>query len=228
MMSDERIPIDTDDGEPEISRRTRWGLLALVGALAIALAGVGGMLLANLRDDGDALAVRDERQLLDPPKELADFTLTSHTGEPLALSNLRGRPVLLFFGYTHCPDVCPTTLGEFKAVKRALGDAGADVAFVFVSVDGARDTPEQVAAYLSLFDPSFIGLTGDEEQVRAIGQDFFVFFERSAGTTSDGYTVDHTAYSYLIDAEGKLRAIYPFNTAPPVVADDLQALLAGG
>lgn len=169
------------------------------------------------------------KQIIDPPRPMPDFTLTSDSGQPMRLSDLRGRPVLLFFGFTHCPDICPTTLGEFRQVKEKLGEQGDQAAFVFISVDGSRDTPESLAAYLHALDPAFIGLTGDEEVVRAIGKDYYLYFERvtlgTATAAGENYTVDHTTYSYLIDADGHLRVIYPFQAPTQMIADDIKSLL---
>ncbi|NJN67272.1 MAG: SCO family protein [Chloroflexaceae bacterium] len=163
---------------------------------------------------------------IEPPRAVADFTLTSHTGAPLSLSSLRGQATLLYFGYTFCPDICPTTLAELVRVKRSLGPLADRVAFVFISVDGPRDTPEVLARYLPAFDPDFIGLTGTEREIRKIGVDYGLFFEaqKVEGTSAD-YLVDHSAASYLIDPEGRLHTIYPYGTPAEVIATDLRAML---
>lgn len=163
--------------------------------------------------------------VLDPPRAVADFTLTDQAGQPFHLSDLAGKPALLFFGYTNCPDVCPTTLAEFKRVKALLGDDAAKVAFVFVSVDGARDTPERLAAYVGAFDPDFIGLTGDEATLRRIGQDYGLFFQRTDYGSDDNYLVDHTASSFVIGPEGKLRVVIPYATEPAAIVARLRPLL---
>lgn len=163
---------------------------------------------------------------IDPPRPLTDFTLTTHTYESLSLSDLRGRVVVLYFGYTFCPDVCPATLADFVHVKRDLGDAARNVAFVFVSVDTERDTPEVLARYMPSFDSSFIGLQGDERTLRRISSDYGLFYERRkiAGTSAE-YLVDHTAATYLIDTEGRLNVIYPFGTPPETISADIRNLL---
>jgi protein SCO1/2 len=165
---------------------------------------------------------------IDPPKPLADFTLTSHTGAPTRLSDLRGRPVLLFFGYTHCPDICPTTLGEWKRVKQSLGEAAKQVAFVFVSVDGQRDTPAVLTKFLAKFDPSFVGLTGDRATVEAAGKDFGLYFKSQAHDHQGGsgdYLVDHVSPSYLIDRQGRLQMVYSYGIAPDTISADLKKAL---
>lgn len=163
---------------------------------------------------------------IDPPQPLTDFTLTTHTNTSLSLSDLQGRVVLLYFGYTFCPDVCPATLADFVHVKRDLGDAAQNVAFVFVSVDGERDTPAVLAQYMLSFDPSFIGLQGDTQTLRRISTDYGLIYERRkvAGTSAE-YLVDHTAATYLIDTEGRLNVIYPFGTPPETISADIRELL---
>lgn len=208
-------------------RLARWGLLVLTGIVVVALAAFGTWTVLNR--NADPLPGVGTKQIIDPPREMPDFTLTSHTGQPLSLSDLRGKPVLLFFGFTHCPDICPTTMGEFRQVKAKLGEQGEQAAFVFISVDGSRDTPESLAAYVGAFDPAFVGLTGDEELVRTIGTDYYVYFERvtlgTATAAGENYTVDHTTYSYLLDADGRLRVIYPFQAPTQMIADDIESLL---
>ncbi|HMM41229.1 MAG TPA: SCO family protein [Thermomicrobiales bacterium] len=219
------------DGTVETSnqpgRLVRWGLLVLTGGLIVALTAFGTW--SFLSRDSAPLPGIGTKQVVDPPREMPDFTLTSDSGQPLQLSDLRGKPVLLFFGFTHCPDICPTTLGEFRQVKAKLGEQGNQAAFVFISVDGSRDTPESLAAYVHAFDPAFVGLTGDEEAVRTIGKDYYLYFERvtlgTATAAGENYTVDHTTYSYLLDAEGRLRVIYPFQSPTQMIADDIESLL---
>ena len=205
----------------------RVGLLALVVAVLIGVLALG--LPRVTREDAPAAAGELERkQVIEPPKELVDFSLTDQHGDVRHLSDLQGNPVLLFFGFTHCPDVCPATMAHFRQVKRDLGEQGNDVTFVLVSVDGSRDTPETLKAYVDQFDEDFVGLTGDEDYVREIGSDYFLFFNRALvdGTPSAaGYSVDHTAYSYLIDPDGRLRVIYPFQAPRELIVQDLQEMV---
>jgi protein SCO1/2 len=163
--------------------------------------------------------------LLDPPKEVSDFALTSDANQPFHLSDLRGKVAVLFFGYTHCPDVCPTTMADFKRVKANLGDDAARVAFVFISVDGARDTPDRLATYVHAFDPDFIGLMGDDATIRAIAQDYGVFFQRVNYDNPDNYLVDHTATSFAVGPEGQLRAVFAYQSDPAGMAQRIRSLL---
>lgn len=222
------------DARAAASRRafTRLVVVGVVTALAVTtvlLFLVFNRLVNPPADTGAALVdpanAFDGGTHLDPPRPLGDFTLTSHTGEPLSLSDLAGRPTLLFFGYTSCPDVCPMTIGDYVRVKAALGDQGDAVNFVMVSVDGQRDTPARLARYLGGFDPAFIGMAGDELTMRRIGVDYGLFFEIHDDGQTENYLVDHTASIFLIDAEMRLATIYVFGTEPSVIAADLQALL---
>jgi protein SCO1/2 len=163
--------------------------------------------------------------VLDPPKVVSDFTLTSGANQPFHLSDLRGKVAILFFGYTHCPDVCPTTMADFKRVKADLGDDAARVAFVFISVDGARDTPDRLAAYVHAFDPDFIGLMGDDATIRVIAQDYGVFFQRVNYVDPDNYQVDHTATSFAVGPDGKLRVVFSYQSDPAGMAQRIRSLL---
>ncbi len=164
---------------------------------------------------------------IEPPREVADFTLTSSDSTPIRLSDLSGKPMMLYFGYTFCPDICPTTLAELVRVKRNLGEQGDDVSFVFISVDGERDTPQVIKTYLAAFDEDFIGMTTDDEQtIRKIGVDYGLFFEkRKVEGTSADYLVDHTAATFLLDSEGRLHTIYGYGTPAQVISDDILAML---
>lgn len=164
---------------------------------------------------------------IDPPRPVADFALINQSGNPFRLGDLQGTVVLLYFGYTFCPDICPTTLAEFVRVKRALGSESDKVAVVFISVDGERDTPEKLKTYLAGFDPSFIGLTGEEGMIRKVGVDYGLFFEKQKveGTSAD-YLIDHSAASFLIDQQGRLVMIYGYGTPAEVIAADIRTLIA--
>lgn len=163
---------------------------------------------------------------IDPPRELKDFMLTGNDGEPISLSDLRGKITLLYFGYTHCPDFCPTTMTTFKRVREMLGADADKAAFVMVSIDGTRDTPDEMKKFLSNFDSSFIGMTGKESDVEGIAIDYDVTAEVQAGGSADQYNVDHTPSSYLIDAQGRLVMEYMYGTEPDVITQDIQKMLS--
>lgn len=165
---------------------------------------------------------------VDPPIIMPNFTLTDQAGQPLSLSDLKGKLTLLFFGFTYCPDVCPTTLDTFKRIRRELGDQAQDVQFAFISVDGTRDTPERLSEYLQERGVSdFVtGLTGPEDEVRQIGQPFGLFFEVNPGTAElENYLVDHSTPVYLLDRDGNLRTLYSFGTTPEIIAQNIRLYL---
>jgi len=163
--------------------------------------------------------------IVDPPVAIQDFTLVNQAGQETHLADVTGKYTLLAFGYTHCPDVCPITLAHFKQIKARLGDQAPQVNFVWVSVDGARDTPERLAEYIANFDPAITGLTGAEAEVRAFITQFGgVYFLNNAGGLKKNYTVDHTASWFLLSPDGQWLRTYRYATAPEVVAQDIAAL----
>jgi protein SCO1/2 len=167
--------------------------------------------------------------VVNPPRALQDFTLVDQHNKPVSLSSLRGKATLLLFGYTHCPDVCPITLFNFKQIKKALGDQADKMQFVFISVDGERDTPDKIAEYVNKFDEAFIGLSGDEATLRRIAPDYNLYFGKAAGkdSTQDSYLVDHTSNTFLIDAGGRLIALYTFGLKAEQIAPDVLVRLGG-
>ncbi len=164
---------------------------------------------------------------IEPPRDMPDFTLTNQHGEPMSLSDLRGRYVLLTFGYTHCPDVCPLTLNEFRRIRESLGELAAHVAFVFVSVDGQRDTPQVIRAYFATRQlEGIIGLTGPEADVRQLGADYGLAFGRNTTESQTAYLVSHTAGSFLLDPQGRWMMRYQFGVMPSLIAADLKTFMA--
>lgn len=153
-----------------------------------------------------------------------DFSLTDHTGKLRTLADFRGKVVIMFFGYTHCPDVCPTTLAELKSVKEKLGEDGSRLQVLFVSLDPERDSQQLLANYLPAFDSSFIGLRGDPVATTKVAKDFRVFYQKVSGATPGSYTVDHTAGSYVFDPQGRLR-LYSREGNPDNLIADIQTLL---
>lgn len=165
---------------------------------------------------------------IDPPVPAADFTLQTHDGRSFTLSEQRGKVVLLFFGYTSCPDVCPATLGEYKKIAAQLGEQAAEVQFVMITADPERDTPERMANYITAFNPNFLGLTGSQEALQAVYEAYGAFVEKEEtdGATG-GYLVAHTSRVYVIDQEGNLRLTFPFGMGSEAMAADIYHLLAG-
>jgi protein SCO1 len=155
-----------------------------------------------------------------------DLQLPDADGRPRSLKDFRGKAVVLFFGYTQCPDVCPTTLSEIAEAKRLLGADGARVQGVFVTLDPERDTPQVLKGYLANFDPSFVALRGTPDQVAAVAKDFKIFYRKVEGKTPGSYTLDHSAASYVYDPQGRLRLYTRYGSGPQALADDLKILLA--
>jgi len=162
--------------------------------------------------------------ILQSPQPAYEFTLTSADG-PVSLSDLRGKVVLIFFGYTFCPDVCPTTLQEMSAVLDLMGKKADQVQPVFVSVDPDRDTPERLKAYLNNLDGRILGITGETALIDEIVTQYGVFYQKRTISESGNYLIDHTATSYLIDPEGYLRVVYPYATPAKGIVEDIQYIL---
>jgi len=159
----------------------------------------------------------------------ADFgkqlALTGHDGKPRTLADFRGKAVVLFFGYTHCPDVCPTTLADMAAVMKRLGTDAARVQVLFVTLDPERDTAAVLAQYAPAFDPSFLGLTGDAAAIERAAREFKIFYEKHSGSAPDVYSIDHSAQSYVIDPQGRLRLFVRQDRIAQDLAEDLRTLL---
>ncbi|HSH80425.1 MAG TPA: SCO family protein [Herpetosiphonaceae bacterium] len=205
----------------------RWNvrLSAVAVMLAVLLAACGGPGAARVEETGSGSGASGGTRI-EPPKALADFTLTSHTGATFGLRDLRGKPALLFFGYTNCPDICPTTMLEWKKVKNALGADASKVAFVFISVDGERDTPDVVKQFVQGYDSDFIGLTGDEATLRTIAKDFGVYFNHAHDKESNPKNlVDHGSYSFLLDHDARLNTVYRYGIPAETISGDVQGLL---
>lgn len=164
--------------------------------------------------------------VIDPPKTVADFNLIDQTGADFRLSSEIDELSLIYFGYTYCPDICPMSLADMLNVKRGLGDQAGLVKYLMVSVDPERDTPEALANRLSVFDPAFVGLTGDRADLQRIWDDFGIYVarEETVGSAA-GYLVAHTSSLYLVDDELRLRLVFPFGTAPEDMVADIQEIL---
>jgi len=156
----------------------------------------------------------------------ADFALTDQTGSIFRLSDLKGHWILLAYGYTHCPDVCPMTLSVLRDVKKQLGVGEDRLGVVFVTIDPERDTADIMGKYVAHFDAAFKGLTGTPAEIAAAAQPYKVKYEKKASTPAVGYVMNHTAYIYLIDPQFRLRVTYPFGVKAEEIARDLQYLMS--
>ena len=153
------------------------------------------------------------------------FELSDHNGQVRHLSDFAGKVVVVFFGYTQCPDVCPATMIELAQVKKLLGADGERLQALFVTLDPERDTPELLKAYMVNFDPMFLALRPTLEQLPVLAKDFKIYYKKVAGKSTDGYTMDHSAGSYIFDTKGKLRLFTRYGSGAPVLAADIAQLL---
>ena len=155
-----------------------------------------------------------------------NFALTDHNGQLRTIADFKGKIPVIFFGFTQCPDVCPTAMADLVEVKKKLGKQGDLVQGVFVSIDPERDTAPVLKAYMGNFDPTFLALRGDPEQTAAVAKEFKIFYKKAEGKTPSSYTMDHSAGSYTFDANGKVRVYNRYGTGAQAIADDIAQLLA--
>ena len=153
------------------------------------------------------------------------FSLTDHTGRPRTLADYRGKVVVLFFGFTQCPDACPSALGRMAEVRRRLGSEGADLQVLFVTLDPERDTRELLSNYVPAFDPSFVGLYGSAARIAETAKGYKVFHAKVKGQTASSYTIDHSTFLYVHDREGRIRLMARESTTVEQLAADLGRLL---
>lgn len=216
---------------PRLRPVARAATIAVVSVTILAF-GVWVITSTPTTQEGASQAAASEAgvYVISPPRDLGpiahDVALSNQDGAPTALSDLHGKPALIFFGYTHCPDICPLAMSDFLKVKRQMGAAAEGVHFVMVSVDGERDTPAVLKRYVQAFDASFIGLTAPAETVRPLADAFGARFQKDtpAGTQA-AYLVSHTALSYVVDAQGRWVRAYPMNTPAERIARDLTGLI---
>jgi protein SCO1/2 len=182
-----------------------------------------------------AFAGCDRRVGVQPAFKAVDITganyaqrleLPDAEGRPRTLADFKGKVTVVFFGYTHCPDVCPGTLAEIAEVKRSLGPQGDELQGVFVTVDPERDTTQVLQAYVRAFDPSFVALRGTPEQTREAAKEFKVFYSKAPGKSEGSYTVDHTAGAFVFDRQGRPRLFTRYGSGPQALAHDVKLLLS--
>lgn len=154
-----------------------------------------------------------------------DFDLLDHNGRHRQLRDFRGKAVAVFFGYTHCPDVCPTTLYDFSVAMKMLGPDAAKVQVLFVTVDPERDTPAVLGQYVPAFNPTFIGLYADPVKTALVAKKFHVYYHKHAPDSAGRYAVDHSAFTYVYDPSGRLRLKMPYAETPADIANDLRQIL---
>jgi protein SCO1/2 len=157
-----------------------------------------------------------------------NFQLTDHNGKVRKLADFKGKAVVVFFGYTQCPDVCPTTMAEMANVMKELGPQSDKVQVLFITVDPERDTPELLSKYVPAFDPRFLGLTGDKAAIDKAAKEFKVFYQKVPGKEPGSYTMDHTAGSYVFDPQGRIRLFVRHGQGTEPIVHDLKLLLSQG
>jgi protein SCO1/2 len=157
-----------------------------------------------------------------------DFQLIDHNGQPRTLADFRGKVLVVFFGFTHCPDVCPITLSELARALKRLGADAQRVQVVMITVDPERDTPEVLKQYVTALDPGFLGLTGDAQAIAETAREFKVFYQKSPGATPQAYSVDHSSGTFVYDPAGRLRLLVGYGQGAEVFAHDIGQLLRAG
>jgi len=159
----------------------------------------------------------------------ADFAqtlnLTDHTGQPRSLADYKGKVIALFFGYTHCPDVCPTTMADLKQVAKLLGTRSNELQVLFVTLDPERDTKEVLAQFVPAFDKHFVGLYGSKDEIAKAASDFKIYATKVENSGISGYTIDHSAGVYIFDKYGKIKLYVAYGEKPAVIAEDIKKLL---
>jgi protein SCO1/2 len=159
------------------------------------------------------------------PSGAPGFTLMSNNGQRVSLDDFRGKLVMLYFGYTFCPDVCPATLVEIAGAMDILGEDAKEVQVIMISVDPERDTPEVLGEYVAHFDPDFLGVTGTEDEIAQLATLYGIYYEKHEGSAASGYLIDHTATVMVVDENGALKLILPFGTTAAEMAEDLEHML---
>ncbi|MBK5204005.1 MAG: SCO family protein [Polaromonas sp.] len=201
---------------PPLNRRTaaQW----LAGALAVTL--ITGALTACSPDKLQFKSID-----LTGADYAQGFSLADHNGQLRTLKDFAGKIVLIFFGYTQCPDVCPTTLAEMAQIKQMLGPDGDQLQAIFITVDPERDTPEILKAYMGNFDPTFLALRPTMDQLPEVAKDFKIYYKKVEGKTPGSYTMDHSAGSYVFDGKGRVRLYSRYGGGAEALASDIRLLL---
>ncbi|MCA9891958.1 MAG: SCO family protein [Anaerolineae bacterium] len=213
-----------------------WKTLAIVFVVTLVISGIvlffliQNILQLDAENQYTSVVLENNGGVRDivPPRQVQDFTLTSNSGEPVSLSDFEGKPLLFYFGYTHCPDVCPISLNDMMKVREFLGDQSDDVSYLFISVDGQRDTPEQLNNFFAMRDVEdvMVGMQGDDDVLGRVGADYGLYYELQPPDENGYYAVDHTANMYLLDQQGQLITILAYGTEPELIAERIRKLLA--
>lgn len=196
----------------------RW-LTPLIFVVTLLVVAGGGAVATGLIQLGGS---QPNGVTLDPPKAITNVPLVSADNPTVHLTDFRDKIVVLYFGYTFCPDACPMTLTELARAREELGKQADEVQVIMVTVDPERDTPEYLREYVTRFDPSFIGLTGEMEDLREIASSLGIYFEKQERGSAGGYLVDHTTSTLVLNRDGDLRLVMPFGLSAKEIAHDLR------
>jgi len=201
-----------------MQRRHLLSLFSPLAWLALGLAATTGLAGCEGKPQFQSIDLTDV-------KYARGFELPDFNGQTRSLPDFRGKLVVVFFGFTQCPDVCPTAMTQLVEVKRQLGADGDKLQAVFITVDPERDTPEVLKAYMGNFDPTFVGLRGTPEQLAAVAKEYKIIYKKVEGKQPGAYTMDHSAASFIYDTQGRLRLYLRPGAGPKVLLDDLRLLL---
>lgn len=199
----------------------RRAVKALGGAVALSI--TAGLLVACSPDKPSFRSID-----LTGADYAQGFSLADHNGQPRTLKDFAGKIIVVFFGFTQCPDVCPTSMAELAQVKQLLGPDGGRLQGIFITLDPERDTPELLKAYMANFDPSFLALRPTLAQLPQVSKDFKIYYKKVDGKTPGSYTLDHSAGSYVYDAKGQLRLYSRYGAGAEALASDIRLLLKAG
>lgn len=198
-----------------------WAIVSPIIVILSALPAIKIIILSNL-DPKPSFSSAD----VSGADFAKDFSLTDHHDQPRAMADFRGKVVVMFFGYTQCPDACPTIMLELAEVKRQLGEQGDKLQALFVTLDPERDTPEVLQAYMANFDPSFLALYTTPDKLLALSKAYKIYYRKAEGKTAGSYTLDHAAGSYVYDTQGRLRLYTRYGSGAQALAADIKLLLA--
>ena len=215
----DNVSTTTPEADQEVKHRSRNKTIIIALISLVIGIGLGYLLLKTI------IPYQYHGSTISSSQPMTNFTLTGPGGEPVSLIDYRDKVVLIYFGYTFCPDVCPATMVELKAAMEELGNKADDVQVIMITLDPERDTWEVLQEYVQHFNLNFIGLTGSEDEIIAVTAPFGIFFEKEEGTVETGYLMAHTATVAALDKEGKLRLLFPFGTPGEDIAADVKQLL---
>jgi protein SCO1/2 len=222
-MSD--LPNTDEVDQPQLKKRRNIFPVLILGGFLSGLA-LGWLFIQYSSDSGLFGGAEYYGSVIESPDLAADFSLTSHSGQRVSLSDFDDKVVLLYFGYTYCPDVCPASMAQLaKATGELTAQEKDQVQVAMITVDPNRDSKELMAEYMGHFDPTFLGLTGTDGEIAEVAEAYGVFYEKQAGSPETDYLVNHTASVFVIDKDGYVRMLYPFSTPGENMASDLRQLV---